>query len=413
MISPATDSRSVLLLGNYRPTLALARTLAPRGHRVVVTRGGGEGCAEYSRHVAECWDHPPIGDEPEFIGALAAWLGARRDVTTVLPVWEACVLAVARHHRRLPPDRTYATPAPDTVIACLDKIGMLEVAKAAGIPCAPFAVVDDHAALGREARRIGFPVIVRPLSTSRPLAGRKALVAETEERLRATLPGWPPEHARLIVQEYVTGSRYSVYFAADRGRPIRLMVTQTLRTHATDGTGLGTDARTVPLAPEVRGYAERLLGRLGYHGVGLFQLVGRDGRSTFVELNPRIGGNHALAEICGLELTRLAIELARGPMPRETLVVAEPGRRCAWTYGDLRGMGIALSAGEVGMAGALRTLGRTIASAARADVHLTWDRRDPVPTMALFARHLPGVAALFRRPPPPAVGLTVHPAGQA
>jgi predicted ATP-grasp superfamily ATP-dependent carboligase len=411
--SHVTVQASILLLGNYRPTLAIARALAPHGHRVIVTRGDGEGCAEYSRHVAECWDHPPIDDEAAFVGALATFLARRPDVTTVLPVWEPCVLALARHHARLPADRIYATPPPDTVMTCLDKIRMLDLAREAGLPCAPFAVVDDYTALTREAVRIGFPVIVRPLSSSRPLVGKKALIAETPELLRVRLPAWPPEQDRLIVQRYVRGSRYSIYFAADAGRPIRFMVTETLRTVAVDGTGIGTDARTIELSAEVRGWAERLLGRLRYQGVGLFQLVGDEDRSTFLELNPRIGGNHALAEASGLELSRLAIDLARSSPSPEALVVAPAGRRCVWTYGDLRGVRTAVAAREISVRDALRAVARTMAGGVRADVHLTWDRRDPLPTMALYARLVPGVGTVVARRTARPVAMAPHPAGRA
>jgi predicted ATP-grasp superfamily ATP-dependent carboligase len=397
--NPRELAASVLVLGNYRPTLSVARALTPLGYRIIVTRRGGEGCAEHSRHVAECWDHPPIDDEGAFVSALARFLAERPDVTVVYPVWEPCALAVARHHGALPNDRAYATPPPETVITCLDKPRMLDVARAAGVPCAPFAVVDSHAALLREAAYIGFPLVVRPVSSSRPLLGDNALILRDRDHLLAKLPSWPPEQNRLIAQRYVSGPRYNVYFAADRGRAIRMLSTKTVRTHVADGTGLAVAARAVPLSAELRGHMERTLAALRYHGVGLFQMLGEDGRSTFLELNPRIGANHALAEACGMELSRLAIDLARGPMPAEPLVVGESGLSCAWTYGELRGVRRALAAKEIGAFGAVRAIGRAVTTAVAADVHLTWSRHDPLPTLALFARlaGLRGFEAAGRR----------------
>lgn len=408
MTTPGAGA-TLLVLGNYRPTLAVARGLAPRGWRVIVTRGGGEGCAEYSRHVAECWDHPPIEDEAAFVAALARFLERRPDVRAVLPVWEPCVLALARHQAALPADRVYATPAPDVVVTCLDKARMLEIAAEADLPCAPYAVVDTWRDLVGEAARLGFPVVVRPLSSARPIVGRKALVAESAEVLRAAVPSWPAEQDRLIVQRFVAGPRHNVYFAAVRGRPIRLVSTRTVRTHVADGTGLAVEARTVPLTPELQEFTARIAARLDYHGVGLFQVLGEPGRLSFLELNPRVGANLVLAEASGLELGHVAIEIARGAAGAEPCVVGRADVRCAWTYGELRAIKVARGAGG-GATGVLRALGRALATGLRADVHLTWDRRDPLPTLALVAKQVPGLAALLDRRTVAAVAGAAHPA---
>ena len=78
MISVATklfsddkDSRpSILLLGNYRPALAVARGLRDAGYRIVMGKRGGEGFSEYSRFVDEAWDHPPV--ETDVVGLQVA-----------------------------------------------------------------------------------------------------------------------------------------------------------------------------------------------------------------------------------------------------------------------------------------------------------------------------------------------------
>lgn len=118
--------RSILLLGNYRPTLTLVRKLAPLGYRIIVTRGGGEGCSEFSRYVSECWDHPPIEDEISFFAALNDFLRQRTDIEVVLPVWEPCVIGLAKHQKFLPQDRVYATPSSSIVQQCLNKLKMVE-----------------------------------------------------------------------------------------------------------------------------------------------------------------------------------------------------------------------------------------------------------------------------------------------
>lgn len=381
---------SVILLGNYRPTLTLARSLSALGYRVIVTRGGGEGCSEWSRFVDECWDHPPIEDATAFFAALDELLRQRPDIRIVYPVWERCVAGLAAYRHMLPADRIYAAPDPRTVVTCLDKLRMLELSVRCGVPCADFAVVETYEALRHEADRIGFPIVIRPLSSSLSLNGGKVITLRSADELDAQLPVWPRGHTSLIVQEFVTGPRHNIYFAAQQGRPIRFLAAEILRTHKADGSGLAVDGRTIPLAPKIQDHCTRLIQALDYHGVGCVQfMVDPDaGKVSFLELNPRIAGNHAIAEACGLELGRLSIDLARDPDGDERLTIGPAGRRYVWTYGDFRGIREQLARDEMGWEQALAAAVRALWLAVVADVHMTWRWNDPLPPLALFAQQM-------------------------
>lgn len=392
-------TESVLLLGNYRPTITLARELKPLGYRIIVTRGGGEGLSEYSRFVDECWDHPPVEDETAFVGALQAFLRDRPNIRIILPVWEPCALQLAHHRESLPDDRIYAAPNSDTVIACLDKMHMLSFAKSSNVPIAEFAIVDNHSRLADEAERIGYPLIVRPATSSLELNGEKVLISSNQEELLAELPAWPSGHDELIVQEYVTGPRYNLYFAAQRGRPVRFLSAEILRTHKANGTGLAVEGATIALDPDIRQYGENLIKALDYDGVGCIQfIVDREsGKVTFLELNPRIAGNHAVAEYCGLELGRLSIDLARTPEREEPFFVGNAGVHYAWTYGELRGIVESLSNGQLKPGSLPRAIALMIRNCFATDVHMTWRWDDPLPTLALFLRQVPGIKTLVNR----------------
>lgn len=387
---------TVLLLGNYRPCLTLARRLTPLGYKVIVTRGGGEGCSEFSRHVAECWDHPPLSDVDAFIEALGAFLRQRPDIQIVMPVWEACVEAIAAHGSRLPPDRVYATPRPKTVTTCLDKDRMNEIAVASQVPCAHSELVRTYDDLRARAKELAFPVVIRPKSSSVPLCGKKALILMTAQDLETWLPQWPDGHDELIVQDYVDGPRHNLYLAARNGTLIRLLAVEIVRTHLKDGTGLAVEGATYTPDATLKTYAEDMVRTLDYDGVGCLQVMvdERTGAASFLELNPRIAGNHAIAEACGLELSRLAIDLARGHGADEQLFVGPANKRFAWTYCEMRGIRKALADRDIGVGGALGWIGRAIRTGVTADIHITWSWSDPLPTLMLFAKQTPGVAAL-------------------
>lgn len=390
---------SVLILGNYRPTLRLASALHALGRNVIVTRGCGGGFADLSRYVSEIWDHPPLASEAAFFAALGRFLRARPDIRVVVPLWERCVKTLDRYRHLLPDDRLYASVDPATVETCLDKSKMLTAAEETGVPNAPFLKVTTYETLWQAAIDIGYPQVVRPSGSQASIAGKKTLIAENPGELAKALPTWPCDHDELIVQRYVEGPRINLYFAAQRGKPIRYLAAEILKTDESDGTGLAVDGRTIALDPVLRGHADRLIAHLQYHGVGTLQFL-RDRTSPdycFLELNPRIAGNHAVPEACGLGLGPLAIDLAAGLDQNETLIVGAQGRRYVWSYGALAGLYRAIKSGDVGLQTALKASFGIAWAAWDADIHMTWSWRDPLPSLAAFASHLPVLSKLVHK----------------
>src|SRR5262245_10774848 len=326
-------SGAVLLLGNYRPTICLVRELHALGYRTIVGRGGGEGGAEYSRFTDETWDHPPC-DGDGFVRALAAFLGRRPDVRVVFPVGEAFVRVVAAARERLPASRIYAIPRAAAIEAVLDKVAAYALATSVGVPVAPYAVVDAPATLRARCTTIGWPVVLRPLGATGGLAGEKALIVTSESDLDRVLAA-TRGHGEILAQRYVTGRRHNLYFAARKGRLVRLLEAVIERTDRLDDTGLAVEGRSIEPTPDLVRYTGRLAAALDYTGVGRAQFLvdPRSGAASFLEVNPRIAGNHAIAEAGGLELAALSIALAAADPPDVPFVLGRPGLRYAWTYG--------------------------------------------------------------------------------
>ena len=377
--------RTVLLLGNYRPTVAVARRMKLLGYRVMVTRDHG-GLAAVSRSVAEVWDAPLTAKEPGFFECLADFLAARPDIGIVVPVEESYVLGLARNRAKLPPDRVYGTPADSIVTTCLDKVAMLQVAERAGVPSAAAEVVKTLPQIFEAAARIGYPLIVRPLSSLQPIAGRKALIAQEAGVLHEALTRWPEGHEQLIVQRFIRGPRFNVDFAAQGGRVIRAVATRILRTDAHDGTGIDVCGRTLPMPEDLRDFTARMVAALDYSGVGLIQfMVDRErGEISFLELNPRFNGNTAVPDRAGLELCRLAIDLAVDPQRDERHFEAPGGLRHSWFYGDVQGIRKSLGHGMLGRAEVPGALWRAALDALTSDYHVIWNWRDPRPGISQF-----------------------------
>jgi predicted ATP-grasp superfamily ATP-dependent carboligase len=409
---------SVLLLGNYRPTLAVARTLARDGYRVVLGLDhDGEGTAQHSNCVHEVWDHPPL-DEPEsFRRQLEAMLADRPDVAVIVPIAEKFVRWCAENHAILASRVTVASPPPGTVLQCLDKLRMLRLAEEAGVPCLAFAAASSLERLYEAAAELGYPVVVRPLSHLLRLGDKKAIIAGDPAALRAQLAAWPVGQDRVLLQRFARGARHDVYFAARGGEALRILEVRIVRTDSPDGTGLSVEGVTVPVSPSLADYVGRLLSALNYTGIGCAQFLvdSADGTTCFLELNPRIAGSHRCTEQAGMDLTRLAVALT-GAADRELMpFVYVAGQRYAWTYGDLRGLKAAVARRELSWRQALHPLVLTLATFLRADFHLTWDWRDPLPTLRLFLGKLtaPARLAAFLRRAQASPNLVVAGAGAA
>ena len=383
-------ARSVIVVGNYRPSLTVVRALAAAGFHVIVGREGV--ChAHRSSQCTEIWDHPPIAERGEFVAALHDFLDDRPDVAAVFPVSESAVVCVAGIAGDLPTSVRCVAPASETVDLCLDKPRFLALARETGVPVKPFAVASDLAVLHDFARSTGFPLVVRPLASGLRLLQRKALIIDSEAALTRQLAVWPAAHASLLVQEYARGTRYNLYFAARSGTVLASGLVRVLRTDRVDGTGLAVDGETLASEPVLGDFLERLVARLGYHGVGCAQfLFDRErNEAVLLELNPRLGANFAIVHAAGLQLANLACELHGIDTP--ATATWQPGLRYAWLYGDLAGLAEELGSGALAFSGAARWLRDALVTQLRADVHLTFARSDPMPTMYTYGSAL-GVA---------------------
>lgn len=387
-----TQPEQVMVLGTYRPAVTAVRALARRGRRVVVGRepnprdAEGSSGVEVSRYTARVWDHPSIDDADAFLDALARELGHHDEPVYVLPVGELAVIAVAGARALLPENCRVAAPPAETVALCIDKARCLDAAQAAGLPLLPREVVRSHDELLAVAARLA-PLVVKPIASRSRLLGHKAVLCRSKEEVVRQFPTWPAGHDRVLVQRLAQGSRHNLYFAAQDGRLLDCVEVLITRTDRRDGTGLAVEGRTRPVSRGLLAQLERLVAHLRYTGVGCAQFLVAPGADdgAFLELNPRLGANYVVVDRVGLDLANLAVDLAAG-LPVGQSGVREPrrGLTYAWTFGDIHGLGHAIKQEGITLSEALAWAGRIAWVALRADVHLTWCWRDPLPTLATW-----------------------------
>lgn len=393
------NQRTVLLLGNYRPTLTLARVLPKHGYRVISGLHGCDGGAEHSRFVDKIWDHPDAEAEPqEFLVELGAFIRAN-DVSIVFPVSENFIMYFSRHPGADACGAKIAMVDQRLVGQCLDKIYMMELARNNNVPTAAFAIARNQNQLLQTTKTIGFPLVVRPEESTTRLNEKKALFVVDEKDFRRQIPVWPDGQAGLIIQKMATGKRHNIYFAAEKGELFRYLHAVISRTDNPDGSGLAVDGTTIEPMEKLRSYSESLIRALDYTGIGCIQFLvdEKTGKVSFLEINARIAGNHALPEFAGLGLSTILLDLAEGQPLDTTSITGKSGIRFVWMSGEILAAKIAWSESEAGTGEVAKRVLRAIGAAIRADIHMTFSLTDPKPGLIALKKVVPNGRKLVQR----------------
>jgi len=388
----------VLLIGNLRSSLTLARKLSRAGHGVHCGVDELDPFVHTSRAVRGAFVHAAIDQAPQrTLSQVEAYLADHPRITALIPVSEIAARLFSRHRARFAALVQVIAPSEEVLETCIDKPRMFELCDEVGFPVAPRRMPADQRSLFEAVAAIGFPCVVKPADAGHFLFGRKAIVLHSMDEARAALPHWPPEHARLCVQAFVAGDRHILMFAAKDGVLLGAVDARVLNTDLADGTGFTTEMISDRVHPVVARGLERLVERLNYTGVGDVDVMVDDaaGQISFLELNPRLGASYKAAEICGLPLSEMILALGTGQRPP---ACAPPwshavGKRLVWTKAELGALKRDVRRGD--LEAIIRRAGQAFRSALTFQ-HMTFDLRDPAPTAWCYLHPLLHRLGLFK-----------------
>jgi predicted ATP-grasp superfamily ATP-dependent carboligase len=375
----------VLLLGNLRCSLTLAREMAAAGHEM---HCGVDELSPYlfaSRAIGNAFQHAnPVAEPQRALARIGAYLAAHPEVDTVMPISEMTTRLIVRNSAMFAGRARIAAVSEDVLETCVDKEGMFQLCERIGVPVAAREIAVDYASLAAAVQRIGRPSIVKPVDSAEFLFGQKAVLLSAQDRFETKLPAWPAEHRSLCVQRYVGGTRHAVNFGAYEGALLGAADCAVLHTDRTDGTGYTTGIMSVPAQPEIAEATMRLLRALNYTGIGDIDFIHDEatGELTFLELNPRVGASYKAASVAGVPLARWAVQIAHGERPRalNPLWLHANHGRVVWTKGAVSGLLRRRRAGELSRGAAFAEAMRIGADALRAhDMVFSWG--DPAPAL--------------------------------
>ncbi len=272
-----------------------------------------------------------------------------------------------------------AHPPVEVAQAALDKVALTELAHRSGL-AAPHTEAADDAALAAwdgpvvvKCRTHWAPGQTRPHRIDARLFPDARAAREQVERIRRA--GGQP-----VLQTPVRGGLGALVGVFHEGRLHGCVQQVSPRLWPTP-YGASARATTVPVDPSLRARAERLLGRLGWHGLVELQfLTGDDGVPHLTDLNGRFYGSLALADAASPGLVDLWARAAVGE-PVGSLPEGAPGLRYSWIAGDVR------RARTERRGGVVADLVDTMRWAHGAR-HSVWDLRDPAPAWYLASGRL-------------------------
>ncbi|KMS67739.1 carboxylase [Streptomyces viridochromogenes] len=276
--------------------------------------------------VAPTWEQEFLADyevaDPADQAALSAAgraLAERHALAGVMTWTEWYLVPVARLARQL----GLPTTAPETLQGCRNKHTSRSLFARHGVPSAASASVHTEHEAAAAARRIGFPVVLKPAAH----AGSMGVIrVDTTDELPAAYAfaaqtaGRSVESTQVLVEEYLDGPEVSVECVTHQGQTTVVAVTRKTvgmppyfeeLAHLVDAND--------PLLATVAPAAVAALDALGVtDGVSHVEIRVVDGRPRLIEVNARIAGDmisHLVHLATGVDLARAAADIACGRTP--------------------------------------------------------------------------------------------------
>jgi predicted ATP-grasp superfamily ATP-dependent carboligase len=325
--------------GEQRSALAVVRSLGKAGHRVFVCSESGRSIAGASRYAAEERAVASSIVRPaEFANELSA-LALTWGIDLLIPMTEQAYNAVFANSELFRAVRILGASA-EQFKAISDKQNVLEVAASCGIGVPAQVVlsspyrIDDF-----DARRLGFPIVVKPARSVAPDGGRQLKLGVTHcedlPALRRALASIPEPAYPLLLQQRVIGPGVGIFMLLWDGELVAKFAHRRLREKPPSG-GVSVYRESIAADPRLVERSHELLDRFRWRGVAMveYKIDQRTGMPFLMEINGRFWGSLQLAIDAGVDFPALFVARMNGQKvygPAEYRL----GIRSRWEWGDV------------------------------------------------------------------------------
>jgi predicted ATP-grasp superfamily ATP-dependent carboligase len=319
-----------------RSVVATCRCLHAAGYEVTAVSGERPAAAHWSRAVSRRLRlADPREDAEAFVSGLEAELGAH-PYAALIAATDPALAAVAHWRERLDPLARTGLPAPDAVARSLDRLALVDAARAAGLDTPPTRACADLAEATACAEAFGWPVL---LKARHPVVYGDGVVVQAPPARPAADAGalaemLPRYGTPVLVQRADTGAVHSFAGVMAGGTLLAFVASRYVRTWP-PAAGSVAFSETVSASDQLRDAVTTLVRELGWEGIFELETVGDADRGlAAIDFNPRPYGSMALAGAAGAPLAAVWVDWltgrSRGP------AAGRPGVRYRWEDADMR-----------------------------------------------------------------------------
>lgn len=313
----------VIVLNLFHSGLGIARQLAGRGVRVVGLSSHPRIYGNSTR-LCEVRPCPSSQEQPEKLTDFLLHCAPDLRNAIIFPTSDADLLFLDRYRRDLELFYRLAIPPHRVLGLIMDKPSLARVAAQAEIPIPRTAVVTEESQLAQGAGLVGFPCVVKPVTSVTwrqgknwaAVGGRKAFRANSLAELKSEYRRVSQASPETLLQEWIPGETGQLVtwggYVGQGSEPIAYFTARKIVQSPEEfGTGCIVESDHIPelLEPSVR-----LCRSLGYEGMAdiEYKYDARDGKFKLIELNPRHWDWHQLSEVNGINLSWLAYRHLNG-----------------------------------------------------------------------------------------------------
>ena len=310
------DCPPVVILNMFYSGLAIARQLHRKGMRVIGLSADRSIYGNFTR-LCEVRRAPSSKDNPqglrEFLLQAADLHGA-----VIFPTRDADVVFLDRFRSDLESRYRVAIPPAGCLRRTIDKHELASIALDAGIAVPRTLQLHSAADLDRVAEEVGFPCVVKPVSSFQwhqgdawhRVGSRKAIRIDDQKTLVSEYREISQVTPQVLIQEWIPGGvDQIVVLGGYVGEDSELLSYFTARKilQSPDDCGTGCIVRSEPIDDIVEP-TKRLLRALRYQGMAEveYKYDARTGEYRLIEINTRHWDQHQLGDASGANLSWVA-----------------------------------------------------------------------------------------------------------
>ncbi len=337
----------LILDGNQRSSLATARSLGKKGHKIYIIDSLPKslaGCSKYCTQYIQLSDIST--NQAKFIEELQAII-SKYNIEIMMPMTDVSTATILKQQEQF---TNIGIPAPsyESYNEASNKNSLFKLAISLGIPIPKTIFIGHVNEIDYKLNELTYPIVIKP-SKSRVLVNNHWLSTQVsyahslddlknQVKESEWLQSFP-----FMIQEYIQGEGQGIFAFYEQGKPITFFAHKRLREKPPSG-GVSVLRESTPVNPRMQEISKKLLDHIGWHGAAMVEfIVSNDGTPYLIEINGRFWGSLQLSIDAGIDFPHLAYLLAANkPLP--TNINYRPHIRSRWLLGDLDRLYLVLKA---------------------------------------------------------------------